>query len=254
MAVAIFIHAMVLTADTNWLRRQEIIVPQARIISMQLIERAPYRPPAIQPLSQPPPPLPAKPSVKPPVAQKPVPRPTPVVHKPKSSRLKTKPVVPKASPQKAAPTSPPPPISAAVDPTPETSSNPPSPVQETTDTRVSHAVPTAPAASDPSPTASDKQATPMAAVVMATPRYNRNPPPAYPSIARKRGYEGTVILDVFVKTDGRVGELRVATSSSHKLLDRSAVKAVKRWQFEPGKKADEIVAMWVKVPVVFRLR
>jgi protein TonB len=94
----------------------------------------------------------------------------------------------------------------------------------------------------------------MTTVVMATPRYNHNPPPAYPTIARKRGYEGTVLLDVFVKTDGRVGKLRIAASSNYITLDRSAMKAVQRWQFEPGRKADEVVAMWVRVPVAFRLQ
>ena len=49
-------------------------------------------------------------------------------------------------------------------------------------------------------------------------------------------------------------DMRVATSSSHNMLDRSAIKAAKRWQFQTVRKADEIVAMRVKVPVDFCLR
>jgi protein TonB len=93
-----------------------------------------------------------------------------------------------------------------------------------------------------------------ATVVKATPRYHHNPPPEYPSLARKRGYQGTVVLEVFVETDGRVGDLRIIESSRHRLLDRSAMKAVRRWQFQPGRRGDRIIAMWVRVPVQFSLK
>jgi len=88
---------------------------------------------------------------------------------------------------------------------------------------------------------------------MATPRYNENPPPVYPAIARKRNCQGTVILEVFVKEDGRVGDLRVVESSNYSLLDRAAAKAVRRWLFEPARRGDRKVSMWVNVPVRFRL-
>jgi protein TonB len=93
-----------------------------------------------------------------------------------------------------------------------------------------------------------------AAIVVATPRYSDNPPPAYPSIARKRRYQGTVLLDVLVEKDGQVGDLRVIESSTHTLLDRAAMKAVRRWQFEPGRQGDITIAMWVRVPVQFILK
>ena len=88
---------------------------------------------------------------------------------------------------------------------------------------------------------------------MARARYNENPPPAYPTIARKRKYQGTVVLEVFVREDGRVGDLRIAESSNYSLLDRAALQAVRRWLFEPARRGNHQVAMWGKVPIRFHL-
>jgi protein TonB len=87
----------------------------------------------------------------------------------------------------------------------------------------------------------------------ATPMYRLNPPPEYPGIAKKRGLEGTVVLDVFVEITGEVSELRVYQPSGHPVLDRAALASVRTWVFEPGMKGDKPVAMWVRVPIRFRL-
>jgi len=87
----------------------------------------------------------------------------------------------------------------------------------------------------------------------ARPLYRENSPPEYPRIARKRGYQGIVILDVQVTRNGKVGDLRVHVSSGYPVLDRSATTSVKDWQFEPGMKAGKPVNMWVRVPVRFKL-
>ena len=81
----------------------------------------------------------------------------------------------------------------------------------------------------------------------------KNPAPPYPVLARRRGYEGLVLLEVLVTREGRVAELRVKKSSGYKVLDRAAVKAVKNWLFEPGVKNGTTIDMWVEVPVRFRL-
>ncbi len=87
----------------------------------------------------------------------------------------------------------------------------------------------------------------------ARPLYRMNPPPRYPRIARERGYQGTVLLDVFVNSRGRVEDLRVHNSSGYQVLDEAAVSAVREWTFEPGRRGEQKVAMWVKVPVRFEL-
>jgi len=46
----------------------------------------------------------------------------------------------------------------------------------------------------------------------ARPMYRTNPSPHYPRLARKRGYEGTVVLVVVVDPCGRVKDLKVSES------------------------------------------
>ncbi|MBE9521210.1 MAG: energy transducer TonB [Proteobacteria bacterium] len=93
----------------------------------------------------------------------------------------------------------------------------------------------------------------VGAVRVARPMYRENSPPTYPKRARKRGYEGTVVLQVLVNRQGRVDELRVDSTSGHAMLDRAAQGAVERWLFEPGRQGNKKMAMWVKVPVTFKL-
>lgn len=85
-----------------------------------------------------------------------------------------------------------------------------------------------------------------------TPR--ANPRPKYPSSARRRGLEGTVVLKVLVNTRGRVGECRVHKSSGHRILDERATKTVRKWTFQPGRKGARPSAMWVKIPIRFQLK
>jgi protein TonB len=95
---------------------------------------------------------------------------------------------------------------------------------------------------------------PPVSVRQAIPIYRSNPPPEYPATARRRGYEGTVIVEVLVNRQGRVQDLRLFQSSGYAVLDRAATAAIKNWLFEPGKAGDEKIEMWVKVPLRFELK
>lgn len=86
------------------------------------------------------------------------------------------------------------------------------------------------------------------------PIYRSNPPPKYPRMARRKKYQGVVILDVLVNQNGGVGDIRIFRSSGYSILDKAAINAVKGWLFEPGKRGDMPVDMRVTVPVHFRLR
>jgi protein TonB len=88
----------------------------------------------------------------------------------------------------------------------------------------------------------------------AKPLYQNNPPPEYPRLARKRGYEGTVVLEVLVDEEGRVEDMRLFRSSEHRILDKAAMASVKKWLFEPGMRGGEPVEMWVKIPIRFQLK
>lgn len=94
---------------------------------------------------------------------------------------------------------------------------------------------------------------PPAEVQEAVPVYRINPAPEYPSLARRRGYQGTVVMEVLVDREGRVQDLRLYQSSGHEVLDRAAMQAVKGWLFEPARRGKDKIEMWVKVPLSFRL-
>jgi protein TonB len=89
---------------------------------------------------------------------------------------------------------------------------------------------------------------------MATPLYRYNPPPKYPVLARRRGFQGKVVLEVLVSPFGNVLDLRVLTSSGYPILDSAAKSSVKHWTFEPGMRGQEKVKMWVRVPIRFELK
>lgn len=93
----------------------------------------------------------------------------------------------------------------------------------------------------------------MQGTQIAYPDYRINPKPRYPMIARRKGYEGVVLLRVWVLDNGRVGRVELERSSSHKVLDDSALDAVKDWVFIPGKKDGVPISSWVTVPIKFQL-
>jgi len=77
--------------------------------------------------------------------------------------------------------------------------------------------------------------------------------PAYPSAPRRLGIQGTTMLRVHILADGRIGDVRVEHSAGHPDLDQAAMEAVRRWRFEPARRGADAVAMWVLLPVEFRL-
>lgn len=89
--------------------------------------------------------------------------------------------------------------------------------------------------------------------VRAVPLYRENRQPQYPVLARKRGQEGKVILQVLVEASGRVGDLKIVQTSGYPSLDKAALDAVRHWKFSPGKQTGIPVPMWVAVPIVFSL-
>jgi len=93
----------------------------------------------------------------------------------------------------------------------------------------------------------------LAVQVAAQPRYGYHPAPAYPRLARNRGWEGTVEFKIRVLANGEVGEVKMKNSSGYKSLDQAARRAIKRWRFTPASRAGKVVESWVVVPVHFVL-
>ncbi len=91
-------------------------------------------------------------------------------------------------------------------------------------------------------------------VADARPKYKENSLPNYPSVARRRGYEGRTVLRVEVLESGKVGQIEIAASSGFEVLDKAALKSVKGWSFFPGRRNGKRTIQWVMVPVRFFLR
>ncbi len=84
--------------------------------------------------------------------------------------------------------------------------------------------------------------------------YLNNPRPAYPSIARKLGLEGVVVLRVQVNAAGAPEQVAVTKTSGVSVLDDAALKAVRGWTFVPARRGDTPVAHPVDVPIRFQLK
>ena len=110
------------------------------------------------------------------------------------------------------------------------------------------AAPPAPVAAVPG------QATPAAvSAARFDAAYLQNPQPPYPSMSRRLGEEGKVLLKGRVLPDGNPASVDVEKSSSFGRLDEAARQAVARWRFVPAKRGDEPIEASVIVPIVFRL-
>ncbi|KFX00630.1 energy transducer TonB [Pectobacterium betavasculorum] len=108
----------------------------------------------------------------------------------------------------------------------------------------------------PAPVAKNAVAQPVDAPLtppFANADYLHNPAPSYPDVAISRGYEGTVLLNVQVRADGKVQTIRIHQSSGYPSLDEAARDTVLRWSFVPARRGSQPVSGWVVVPVDFSL-
>ena len=81
----------------------------------------------------------------------------------------------------------------------------------------------------------------------------KNPHPTYPLIARKKGWEGRVILQTDVDKKGNVKFVRILESSGFKVLDDISIETLKTWKFRPAKLGNKFVDDIVNIPVKFVL-
>lgn len=88
---------------------------------------------------------------------------------------------------------------------------------------------------------------------VAKANYLRNPPPKYPAESRKLREQGVVLLKVSVSADGRAADVQLQRTSGFARLDEAAVRAVRRWEFDPARVGVTPVASAVEVPVRFGL-
>jgi protein TonB len=85
------------------------------------------------------------------------------------------------------------------------------------------------------------------------PRLLREVKADYTELARRRGIEGDVVLEIVVRSDGSVGDVRVRQGLEPGLNER-ATQAVRQWRFAPALRQGVAIDVIVEAAVEFRLR
>jgi TonB family protein len=85
------------------------------------------------------------------------------------------------------------------------------------------------------------------------PQLLREVRPLYTDEARRRAIEGEVVMEIVVRRDGTVGNVRVLRTLGSGLEQR-AIAAVRQWRFAPATRRGSAVDVLVEVAVGFTLR
>ena len=83
--------------------------------------------------------------------------------------------------------------------------------------------------------------------------YLKNPPPQYPQAAVRKKQEGLVLLTVTVSGTGQAQKVEIKKSSQYPLLDEAALKAIRRWKFDPAHLGLIHVDSQIDIPIRFVL-
>ncbi|MDD1779695.1 energy transducer TonB [Enterovibrio sp. ZSDZ35] len=224
-------------------------------VAIQLVAAAPPKPEPVPEPVQTEPEVEKKPPVEePPKVEKPVVEPKPAPLKPKpETKPETKKVVPK-------------PVKELVeqpkkkDPTP----TPPKPKKEVKKQEVVEKKPEPkeePKEKQPEEKKQDvtsdvqmNQAKDNAPVLVDRPTFKVRPSqPKYPRIAKRKGMQGTVLIEVWLDEKGVQTKQAIVQSSGFDVLDEAAMSAVKKWRFNGHEENGVPLAHRVKIPVRFNL-
>jgi len=77
--------------------------------------------------------------------------------------------------------------------------------------------------------------------------------PRYPLTARRQEQEGVVKLQAWIKSSGRVDRVEILISSGYPVLDRAALKAVKKARFKAAEMDSKAVEGSVTISIRFQL-
>jgi TonB family protein len=75
----------------------------------------------------------------------------------------------------------------------------------------------------------------------------------YPEEARKKGIQGEVIVKILIHKNGEIDKIEIRKSAG-KLLDDTAINAVKQCHFTPAIFNSNPVTSWLSIPIKFMLR
>ena len=83
------------------------------------------------------------------------------------------------------------------------------------------------------------------------PEYLGGEKPAYPKRAERNGWEGTVLLNLWIDANGEVEKVAIAKTSGYEILDQQARASVVAWRFKPARRNGIAISVTVQQPVIF---
>ncbi|MCA0269323.1 MAG: TonB family protein [Bacteroidetes bacterium] len=105
----------------------------------------------------------------------------------------------------------------------------------------------------PAPSSTEKTPPPDVIEIDVAPVRISSADPAYPSELQRKGIEGRVIARAWIGEDGVVHDVQILRSD-HPMFNESTIDALRSWRFRPALKQGQPVAIWLTIPVRFRLR
>jgi len=87
---------------------------------------------------------------------------------------------------------------------------------------------------------------------LTPPDLNGNALPRYPERARQLGWQGRVLLRIWINKQGKVFQVQVEESSGYPLLDAAATTSVRGWNVKPAQRDGQPVAGSWLLPIRFR--
>ena len=75
----------------------------------------------------------------------------------------------------------------------------------------------------------------------------------YPKLAKRRGIEGQVLIEVWIDIKGQQLKQKLIKSSGAQILDNAAIAAIKKWHFSSHIVNGKAIAHRVQIPVRFKL-
>jgi protein TonB len=76
----------------------------------------------------------------------------------------------------------------------------------------------------------------------------------YPKLLKDAGIGGTVVVWVFIDTNGIVKNAQVQKGSGNSALDDAALKSAQEFEFTPALNRDKRVPVWVQIPITFGIK
>lgn len=90
---------------------------------------------------------------------------------------------------------------------------------------------------------------------VTSPRVIKEVKPSYTGEAMRARIQGLVTMEAVVLPDGSVGNVQITKSLDANFgLDKEAIKTVKQWRFEPGRRLGQPVPVLIVIEMTFTLR